>query len=113
MDSLNGHFIDKYVYTINESLHRLYSTKYYKIEIYEVPDLLTSILITYDDQDDDEFILFNESTLDDFNTRLQQIKPDISFYEETMISLAEKPEKTIGGWENRTIYIIARALACP
>jgi len=106
MSDLDEHFSKNYIYILNELLHQSFSTLFYKFEVYEVKDLAVSILITYDEQEDDEFILYKDVTLDDFNERLKKIKPDLLWEEETLKKFADNPEKTILGWEGRAIYII-------
>ena len=71
MVSINGHFISGYIYEFIELLHKtLDPTWFYKSEIIEIPELLTAILITYDDQEDDEYILNVECDWEVFLERM-------------------------------------------
>ena len=93
---------------VNELLHAyLISTWYYKHEVYEVPDLLTALLVTYDDQQDDEFKVHSRASWQGFLKRMSKVKPDwAGFSIDNMKGLAEKPHMVMGGWEGRTIYMI-------
>jgi len=102
------HFALGYAKQINEILHDvLWSTWFYKHEIIEIPGLVTALLITYDDQKDDEYIVNTEATKDIFLHRMSRVKRDwADFSSENMEKLAKLPHKTIGGWEGRTIYFM-------
>jgi len=112
MAEFESHFTKNYVYHLNEIFHRvLRSTWYYKFEIYEVEDLFTAILITYDEQEEDEFVLLTNIDYKDFLERMSKVKSDWKYMRrDTMSGFKEKPEKTMGGWEGRTIYIIKGGL---
>jgi len=103
-----SHFALEYAERINEFLHSyLVSTWFYKQEIYEVPDLCTALLITYDDQVEDQFEVHSPVTWECFLERMSKVKPDwADFWIENMQGLAQQPHKRMGGWEGRTIYII-------
>ena len=102
------HFVIEYSKRINEILHSyLISTWFYKHQIFGVSELCTAILINYDNQEKDEFEVFDNTDWDRFLKRMSRIKPDwIHFKRDIMESLAEQPHKVIGGWEGRTIYFI-------
>lgn len=102
------HFALEYAKHVNEILHtNLISTWFYKLEIYEVPDLCTALLITYNEQDTDQFDIFSPINWDGFLERMSRIKPDwLNFSQKNMQGFAEKPDKAMGGWEGRTIYFI-------
>jgi len=108
MVSINGHFISGYIHEFIELLHRtLDPTWFYKSEIIEIPELLTAILITYDDQEDDDINVNAECDWENFLERMSRIKSDWAYFDKKNIELlVEKPEKTIGGWEGRTIYLL-------
>ncbi len=103
------HFIDKYGDIINDILHdTLPSTLFYKQEVYEVPGLLTALLITYDDVTDDIREYHLSTTWEEFIARMSRVKPDwMHFSKDNIIKMAsERPQMTMGGWEGRTIYFI-------
>ena len=102
------HYSIKYSGTVNDILHDvLISTWNYKHEILEIPGLVTALLITYDNQRQDEFIVKSDLTWEKFLNRMSRVKPDWAFFSiENMRGMAEQPHKTMGGWEGRTIYII-------
>lgn len=103
-----NHFAFDYAKQTNKILHDvLWSTWFYKMEIFEVPDLVTAILITYDNQKDDEFVTTENATWDMFLQRMSHVKPDWAYFSlDNMKRQAEQPDKTMLGWEGRTIYII-------
>jgi len=71
------HFIRGYAAQVNEILHTyLVATYFYKHEIYEVPGLLSALLITYDNQADDEFVVQPKASWQDFLTRMSRVKRD-------------------------------------
>lgn len=102
------HFALKYAEHVNEVLHSyLLPTWFYKHEIYEVPDILTALLITYDNQHDDEFTIRKDVKWQEFLKRMSRVKPDWEHFSlNTMKKFAQKPDKTMLGWEGRTIYFI-------
>jgi len=104
----NEHYLLKYASQINELLHYAYwPTWFYKHEIFEIPGLLSAIIITYDHQEDDEFVLHTDSTWNDFHERLNRISLDVGTFEKDSFEiLRENPHKVFYGWEARTIYII-------
>lgn len=105
---MNGHFALDYAKYVNESLHvGLRSTWNFKHEIYEVSGLVTALLITYDNQRDDEFCVQGKVSWKEFLRRMSRIKPDWAhFSRENGEGFAKRPDKTILGWEGRTIYFI-------
>ena len=102
------HFALDYSKRVNEILHSyLYSTWFYKHQIYEIPGLCTALLITYTDQKEDEFEIHPSTDWDGFLKRMSIIKSDwASFSRVNIQRLAKQPKKVIGGWEGRTIYFI-------
>jgi hypothetical protein len=103
-----AHFTEQYADKFNELLHvGLASVHgFLRQEIIEVPGLLTAILVTYDGVRDDQREIKN-MTWEGFLERMSQVKPDWEFFDRTNIEkLGETPERTIGGWEGRTIYLI-------
>jgi hypothetical protein len=102
------HFAFDYAERVNEILHDvLWSTWFYKHEIIEVPGLVTALLVTYDNQQDDEYIFTADATWEIFLQRMSRVKPDWAYFPlENMEKQAKLPHKTIGGWEGRTIYFI-------
>jgi len=103
-----SHFALSYAKRVNEILHDvLWSTWFYKYEIIEVPGLVTALLVTYDNQKDDEYIIASDITREQFLQRMSRMKPDwADFSLENLQGLAKLPHKTIGGWEGRTIYFV-------
>lgn len=102
------HFSTDYVKELNNFLHTyLTSTWNYHIEIMEISDLLTAVLVTYDDQEEDLFEVSTGLCYEEFLARMSLVKSDWAhFKKENFEGLAAKPQKTIGGWEGRTIYFI-------
>lgn len=102
------HFAFAYSKLINEILHTyLISTWFYKHQIYEVPGICTALLVTYDNQDEDEFEVFTDTDWDRFLKRMSIVKSDWkNFSLQIMTQLAKQPQKTMLGWEGRTIYFI-------
>lgn len=103
-----NHFALNYAKRVNEILHDvLWSTWFYKHEIIEVPGLATALLITYDNQKDDEFKVTSKSTWNKFLQRMSLLKPDWAYFDKkNMEGMAKQPHKTMLGWEGRTIYFI-------
>jgi len=103
-----NHFTKEYVNEINDFLHTyLTSTWNYRIEVFEIKDLLTAVLVTYDDQVEDSFEISTSLSYDEFLHRMSLVKPDwIQIEKEVFEGLAAKPHKTMGGCEGRTIYFI-------
>jgi len=104
----SSHYALEYAKRVNELLHNcLWPTWFYKHEIYEVPNLATGLFITYDDQKDDEFKIHTNVKWKRFHLRLTKIqKKGGSLSLATIRKLCDTPEKTIGGWEQRTIYFV-------
>jgi hypothetical protein len=102
------HFTDRYADRLNELLHyTLTPTYFYKQEIIEVPELLTAILVTYDGVKDDQREVEENMTWETFLKRMSAVKPDwLHFDRSLMEHFLQHPEKVMGGWEGRTIYII-------
>ncbi len=85
----------------------LTSTWFYRQEVYDVPDLATALLVTYDDVREDTREYFPETSWDDFLARMSRVKPDwAGFSKDVMAGFGKHPEKFMGGWEGRTIYFI-------
>jgi hypothetical protein len=103
-----SHFILQYAAQVNEILHSyLVATNFYKHEIYEVPGLLSALLITYDNQRDDEFLIKPQTGWQNFLGRMSRVKPDWAYFSrENMEQWARHPDKVMCGWEGRTIYFI-------
>lgn len=93
---------------MNEFLHSfMISTWHYKHQIFEVPGLLTALLITYDDQPKDEYEVYPATTWEAFLQRMSKVKPDWAYFDrEDMERLALEPHRSMGGWEGRTVYFI-------
>lgn len=102
------HFAIEYAESVSEILHRyMMPTWYYKLQIYEIPGLLTALLVSYDNQDEDEYTSNTEVSYEDFLKRMSKVKPDWKhFKRENFQQLAELPDKTFMGWEGRTFYFI-------
>jgi hypothetical protein len=102
------HFINQYADRLNQLLHFASpASRFFKQEIIEVPELLTSILVTYDGVRDDERQFRTGVSWEDFLARMAIVKPDwIHFDRSLMERLREQPEKALCGWEGRTIYFI-------
>jgi hypothetical protein len=103
-----GHFVEQYADHLNQLLHVTLAAHYfYKQEIVEIPELLTAILVTYDNVRDDQREIHKNMSWEDFLARMSVVKPDWLHFERGHIEwLAQNPDKTIGGWEGRTIYFI-------
>lgn len=104
----DSHFVLNYAKYINVILHdNLVSTWCYKHEIIEVSDVATALLITYDNIQDDSYEIFTNVDWDFFISRMSRVKPDWAhFSSEVMRKFADHPDKTMMGWEGRTIYFI-------
>ena len=106
-DQVN-HFAKEYARTFSDFLHRfLVSTWHYKLQIFEIPGLLTALLVNYDDQRQDEVVIVTGITYEEFLARMAKVKPDWAYFKrENFEGLAAKPHKTMLGWEGRTIYVM-------
>lgn len=106
--SVSRHFVIEYAEHINELLHSyLFSTWCYKHEILDVSGIATALLITYDDVKDDVYETYSEVDWAFFISRMSQVKPDWAFFSsDVMLKFADHPDKTMMGWEGRTIYFI-------
>ena len=102
------HFAIDYAKRINEILHtHLLSTWSYKHEIIDISGIAVALLITYDDIRDDAYETFSNVDWTFFITRMSKVKPDwASFPSDLMRKFSEHPDKTMLGWEGRTIYFI-------
>ena len=105
---LMSHFADPYCDVVNETLHHLLqSTWVYRQEVYEVGNLATALLVTYDDVREDVREYKLGATWEQFLTRMARVKADwANLSQDGMSRWADHPEKTILGWEGRTIYFI-------
>jgi len=99
------HFINEYADQLNEALHAGFPGRFFKQEIIEVSDVLSSILVTYDNVLDD-VREFRTMSLDDFLNRMSKLKADWSTMRDNLSRLRDDQDKTILGWEGRTIYFI-------
>jgi len=104
----DSHFLLNYAKYVNELLHGyLVSTWCYKHEIIEISDIATALLITYDNIQDDTYEILSDVDWDSFISRMIRIKPDWAHFSyEVMQKWCEHPDKTMMGWEGRTIYFI-------
>ncbi len=104
----DSHFALKYAKYINELLHDfLVSTWCFKHEIIEISNIATALLITYDNIKDDTYEIFLDVDWDNFISRMSKVKPDWAHFSyEVMEKFSEHPDKTMMGWEGRTIYFI-------
>jgi len=101
-----AHFIDTYADRLIDVLHTFAGPRFFKQEILEVSGLLTAILITYDEVLDDVRGA-RQVSWDEFLDGMSSVKADWKHFDKAMMeSLAQKPDKSIGGWEGRTIYFI-------
>jgi hypothetical protein len=103
-----AHFVNQYADRLNDLLHAgLFAHYFYKQEIIEIPDLLTAILVTYDGVPDDRREIHGDMSWEGFLTRMSAVKGDwIHFERRHMERLRDQPQRTMGGWEGRTIYFI-------
>jgi hypothetical protein len=102
------HFAIDYAEHVNELLHSyLVSTWCYRHEILDISGIATALLITYDDIKDDAYETYPEVDWAFFISRMSQVKPDWAFFSsDVMLEFLDHPDKTIMGWEGRTIYFI-------
>jgi hypothetical protein len=102
------HFAEEYADAVNAILHQTHGvTRFYKQEIIEIPGLLVSLLITYDGVRDDERLVTESATWNEFLGRMARVKADwATFDRKVMEKLTEYPDKTMLGYEGRTIYFI-------
>lgn len=102
------HYALEYAHRVNELLHSdLPSTWFYKHEIYEIANVATALLITYDRQRDDEFKVYTKVQWNRFLRRMTRVKADWADVRlDYMKELGHHPQKIMGGWEGRTIYFI-------
>lgn len=105
---MSEHFALEYANRVNELFRLgLRSSQFYKHEVFEVPGLITALLITYGDQKVDSFIVQSPIRWEDFLQRMSRVKADwAEFSRVIMEGLAQRPEKTMLGWEGRTFYFI-------
>jgi len=103
-----SHFTDSYCDVVNEILHHhLQSTWFYRQEVYEVANLATALLVTYDGAREDLREYSPGATWEQFLARMTRVKPDwANFSRDVMSRWTDHPEKTMLGWEGRTIYFI-------
>ena len=108
MIEIQTHFALEYANQVNAILHAyLWPTWFYKMEIYDVPEICTALLITYDGQRDDEFKIYKDVSWEEFLGRMKRVKPDWAHFSlDIMKEFAEDPKRTMVGWEGRTIYFI-------
>ncbi len=108
MSDTGGHFAMDYALRVNDGLHAcLQPTWFYKHEIYDLPGIVTALVITYDEQHDDRFEVFTDVDPNEFLVRMARVKSDwAEFSPDALKRLADRPDKTMGGWEGRTIYFI-------
>jgi hypothetical protein len=107
-DRTMSHFSDTYATSINDTLHAaLRSTWFYRQEIYQVSGVATALLVTYDNVYDDQREYHLKATWEQFVSRMAGVKPDwADFSKDVMVRFAGVPDKTMLGWEGRTIYFI-------
>jgi len=105
---MSEHFALAFATHANEILHSNLSVTFdYRHEILEVPGLVTALFITYAGRRGDEYEIKTPVSFDEFKARLMEVKYEWHDLEEATIrGLAAKPEKSISGWENQTIYIV-------
>jgi hypothetical protein len=102
-----AHFVSPYADRINDILHDFSGVRFFKQEILEVPGLLTGLIITYDGVRDDAREIRDALSWQEFLDRMGAIKRDWKNFDRSLVEeLAKIPEKTISGWEGRTIYFI-------
>lgn len=103
-----NHLTKDYVLAINELLHYAWwSTYYYKFEIYEVPELFTLVFITYDDQEEDEFVIIENATFEMVNDKFKALNHELEDIEESFfIELAKQPQKTMVSWVKRSLSFL-------
>lgn len=100
------HFIEPYAEAAIHILHLVSGARFFRQEIVEVPSLLAGLVITYDGVTDDTRESYQLS-YDKFLERMTRVKPDWKFFKkENFEKLKAVPEKTLLGWEGRTIYFL-------
>jgi hypothetical protein len=101
------HFADSYCDVFNERLHEMLpATWQYRQELHDFGGIGTALLVTYDDVKDDSRVYLSD-TWETFLVRMSQVKPDwADLSKEIMLGLAAMPDKSILGWEGRTIFVI-------
>jgi len=100
------HPVYAYAERVNELLHAaLWSSWFYRHEIYEVPNVVTALLITYDDQRDDAFV-HSKVKWKRFLRRMSRVKKDWAHVSLKTMKDFSQTDKTTAGWEGRTIYFI-------
>jgi hypothetical protein len=99
------HFIDEYADRFIVFLHAHLPARFFRQEIIEVPGLISGVLVTFDGVLDDVRET-HTMTFDQFVARMIRVKPDWQTKKNLLPPLREAPEKTIKGWEGRTIYVI-------
>ena len=73
-EKIMNHFALNYAKRVNEILHDvLWSTWFYKFEIIEVPGLVTALLVTYDNQKDDQYLVSANMSREKFLKRMNWI----------------------------------------
>lgn len=101
------HFAEGYADRVNELLHRAGGPRFFKQEIVEVPGVVTGLLVTYDGVHDDTREVRTGLTYPEFLDRMALIKADWKHFERGIFeALAAQPDKSIKGWEGRTIYFL-------
>jgi hypothetical protein len=100
--------MEDYAKRVNDLLHdALGGTLFYRQEVIEVPGLLSGLLVTYDDIQDDSREIRDQLSWEEFQQRMSVVKPDWSSFDQALFQqLATRPEKVMGGWEGRTVYFI-------
>jgi hypothetical protein len=94
------HPVYAYAQRVNALLHTaLWSTWFYKHEVYEVPNIVTALLITYDNQQDDVFETHQNVKWKTFLLRMSRVKKDWSDFSMKTMKEFSRTEKTMGGWE--------------
>ncbi len=103
-----SHFAFPYSQEMNRLLHiGMDSSWYYKHEIYEIPGLLTALLITHLGQKNDEFEVNTEVSYYEFLERMRHVKYDWEYFDiNNFQSLAKEPHRLILGSEGQTFYFI-------
>lgn len=102
------HFAEEYASRAVHMLHHLLGgATFYKQEIVEVSGLLVGLFITYDGVRDDVREIRDNLTWEEFVERMCEVKADwVTLERQTMEGFNAHPEKTMGGWEGRTFYMI-------
>jgi hypothetical protein len=107
-----AHFLEEYAHQVTDILHDvLGGTFFYKADLIEVPGLLSAVLITYEGVRDDFLEVRDALSWEAFLDRMTVVKADWRHFDKALMEeLATMPEKTMGGWEGRTIYFIKGGL---